>query len=132
MDECDSDERDPDRPDSDRPDPDGCDLRLVMVTAPDSDTAVGLARGLVEQRLAACANLVPGVTSVYRWEGELHQDAEVLMLIKTRAEHLPAIEAYLARHHPYQIPECLSLDPASIESRYRAWWSAETQASPRP
>jgi periplasmic divalent cation tolerance protein len=100
--------------------------RVVLVTAPDPESATRLARGLVEARLAACVNVLPGVTSVYRWEGAVHEDGEVLLVVKTRAAHLPALEAHLAAHHPYDVPECVALAPDRVEARYLAWLQGET------
>jgi len=65
---------------------DWTDVRVVLVTAPDPDTAAALARALVEERLVACVNLVPGVRSIYRWEGAVEEAAEVLLVVKTRAD----------------------------------------------
>jgi len=67
------------------------DTRVVLVTTPDADTAARLARTLVEERLAACGNLVPGVRSIYRWEGKVCDEAEVLLILKTTAALAPPI-----------------------------------------
>jgi periplasmic divalent cation tolerance protein len=101
--------------------------RVVLVTAPDEDVARRLAREFVGRRLAACANLLPGVRSVYRWEGEVQEDAEVLLVLKTVAGRLPALEAALAELHPYDVPECVALEPASVEAKYLDWLRAETR-----
>ena len=95
--------------------------RVVLVTAPDDGVARGLARELVARGMAACVNLVGGVTSVYRWEGAVMEDPEVLMIVKTRADRVPSIEAFLAEAHPYDTPECVALAPASVEPRYLEW-----------
>ena len=95
--------------------------RVVLITAPDMEVARGLARALVEEGLAACANLVPGVTSVYRWEGELCEDAEVLLVVKAPAERLEALAARVDALHPYDVPELVALEPAAVEARYLAW-----------
>lgn len=102
--------------------------RVVLVTAPDLAVARALARGLVERRLAACVNLVPGLESVYRWQGAVENANEVLLLVKTAAERLPALEDFLAAEHPYDLPECIALEPARIEPRYLAWLLAEAGA----
>ena len=99
--------------------------RVVLVTAPDVDVAKRLARGLVEARLAACVNVVGGVTSVYRWEGATHEDPEVLLVVKTTAERLEALEAWLAEEHPYDVPECVALEVARVEAKYLAWLVGE-------
>jgi periplasmic divalent cation tolerance protein len=99
--------------------------RVVLVTAPDLGCARTLARGLVEQRLAACVNLVPGLESVYRWKGAIESSHEVLLLVKTAAARLPALEAYLESQHPYDVPECIALQPARVERAYLDWLLAE-------
>lgn len=95
--------------------------RVVLITAPDGDAAVGLARQLVDERLAACVNVVPGVRSVYRWEGEVQEDPEALLVAKTRASLVPELERRLAHLHPYDVPECVTLAPEQVEARYLAW-----------
>lgn len=99
---------------------------LVLSTAPDARVADQLARGLVEARLAACVNLLPGATSVYRWEGRVESAEEVLMVIKTTAQRWSALQAHLAAHHPYQLPECVAIRPDAVEARYLAWMRAES------
>jgi periplasmic divalent cation tolerance protein len=100
--------------------------RLVLITAPDLETARRLARELVESRAAACANLVPGLTSIYRWQGAVQEDAEVLMVVKSSAERLPELERIVARVHPYEVPEIVALQPADVEGRYLSWWLGQT------
>jgi periplasmic divalent cation tolerance protein len=99
---------------------------VVFVTAPDAETASAIGTALVEERLAACANLVPGLTSIYRWEGRIHKDSEVLMLIKTRAEHFPALEARVRAMHPYKVPEIVALRIDSGSAPYLRWIGEET------
>lgn len=101
-------------------------LRLVLVTAPDAAVARTLARGLVEAKHAACVNVLPGLTSFYRWEGTIHEDAEVLLLIKTRAAALPALQAFVRAHHPAKVPEIVALDVAAGDRQYLDWVAAET------
>ena len=95
--------------------------RLVLVTAPDIEIATMIARTLVEDRLAACANILPGLTSVYRWEGEVQEEAETLIIVKTRADHVERIEERLGEIHPYDVPECIALAPDRVEAKYLAW-----------
>jgi periplasmic divalent cation tolerance protein len=104
--------------------------RVVLTTAPDRDTALRLARGLVEERLAACAQVLPGLTSVYRWEGTVQEAGEVLLLIKTSAERVVALESWLRSAHPYDTPECVALAPARVEPRYLAWLEAACAQEP--
>ncbi len=102
--------------------------RVVLVTAPGVDVARPLARALVEQGLAACASLVPGVTSVYRWEGAVQEDAEVLLIVKTVRGRLDELEAFLAEHHPYDVPECVALAPTEVAAGYLTWLQAQAEA----
>ena len=95
--------------------------RVVLVTAPDAEHARRIARALVEERLVACANLLTGVTSVYRWEGAVQEDAEVLLVLKTRAGRLDALEARLGALHPYDVPEFVALAPEHVAAPYLAW-----------
>lgn len=99
--------------------------RIVLITHP-RDGATELARALVEARLAACVNLVE-VASVYRWEGATQQDPEVLLVAKTTAEHIAGLERALDERHPYDVPECIALDPAHVEAKYLAWMRAATR-----
>lgn len=103
-------------------------VQVVLVTAPDADTAARLGRALVEERLAACVNLVPGVRSIYRWEGELHDDAEVLLLVKTRPDRLQALAARVKELHPYALPEVLALPASGGSPAYLDW--LRTESSP--
>ncbi len=97
------------------------DPRLVFATAPDSECARRLARALVQEHLAACANISGGVASVYRWKDAVQEDDEVLLIFKTRAELLPAFELRLAELHPYDVPECVSVAPDRVAAPYLAW-----------
>lgn len=101
------------------------DVRVVLITAPDLERARELARELVGAHLAACANLVPGLTSVYRWEGAVQEDAEALLVVKTTAQRLEALRQLVARIHPYDVPELVVLTPAAVEERYLAWLLAQ-------
>jgi len=97
---------------------------VVFVTAPDLKTARRLARGIVEGDLAACANLVPRLESHYRWKGRLEKAAEVLLIIKTTRQRLPALERYVLEHHPYETPEFLVLRPSHGSAAYLKWIDA--------
>ena len=103
------------------------DVRFCFITAPDAQSARRIARTLVEERLAACVNIVPGVASIYRWEGAVHEDAEQLLLAKTTADRLAALAERLAVVHPYALPELVALTPSGGSARYLAWVRAETR-----
>ena len=96
-------------------------VRVGLCTFPDRDTAVALARTLVDERLAACVNLLPGALSIYRWESEVEQAEEVLAVIKTTADRLPALMARLRALHPYDCPELIALDAVAGLPAYLDW-----------
>lgn len=94
---------------------------LVLITAPADERAGALARALVEERLAACVNLVPQIRSVYRWEGRVQEDGETLLLVKTTAAALPALERRVGELHPYELPEFLVLPELAGSAGYLGW-----------
>lgn len=100
---------------------------LVLVTWPADRPADALARTLVDERLAACVNVLPEMQSVYRWEGAVQQDAERQLVIKTTADRLEALEARVAALHPYQVPEFLVLPIAGGSDRYLEWMRLATR-----
>lgn len=102
------------------------DALVVLVTAPSAEQAAELARALVEERLAACGNVLPGVRSVYRWEGSVREDAEALLVLKTTRARLEALRERVLALHPYQVPEVLALPVEAGSAAYLAWISAET------
>ncbi|AKQ65098.1 Periplasmic divalent cation tolerance protein cutA [Myxococcus hansupus] len=104
------------------------DAIIVLVTAPSTDKAAELARALVEEQLAACGNLVPGVRSIYRWEGHVQDEAEVLLILKTRAALFEPLRARIVELHPYDVPEVLRLDVADGHAPYLSWILASTRA----
>jgi len=107
----------------------GDSVRLLLSTAPPG-LASKLARKLVEEGLAACVNIVPGLRSIYRWKGQLRDEPETLLLIKTTADQVGPLAARLGELHPYETPELLSLKPDEGLATYLAWVGAETgQAS---
>jgi periplasmic divalent cation tolerance protein len=101
-------------------------LRVVLVTAPDAETAAGVARSLVGERLAACVNVVSGVRSIYRWEGRVEEAAEVMLVIKTRADRCPALCARVRDLHPYDVPEVLELPAVGGSEAYLDWVRTES------
>ena len=96
-------------------------LILILSTVPDRETAHHLAAALVEQRLAACVNLLPQVTSVYEWQGRLEQSEEILLLIKTTKHNYPAVESVLRAKHPYELPEILAVPVEQGLTDYLDW-----------
>jgi periplasmic divalent cation tolerance protein len=103
-------------------------VRVALATAPDWDTAARIARALVEERLAACANLVPGVRSIYRWQGRVEDAAEVLLVLKTRADRVDALGVRLRALHPYELPELVALPAAGGIADYLDWVVGEASA----
>jgi len=104
---------------------------VVFVMAPPGEGAVTLARALVEERLAACVNLIPGARSVYRWEGTVRDEPEQLLLIKTTAERYAALEARVRALHGYQVPEIIAIPVDRGHATYLAWVQEQTAPSPR-
>lgn len=102
---------------------------VILCTAPTPDVGAELGRGLVEQRLAACVNVLPGVRSIYCWQGEIHDDPEVQLLIKTQASHFESVAQFIREHHPYDEPEVLALPIQHGSATYLAWLSAQTRSS---
>ena len=103
------------------------DALLVFTTLPNADKAAEIARALVEERLAACANLLPAVRSIYRWEGKIRDENEVLVLLKTRAENVERLKARILELHPYEVPEILAVPVESGYQAYLDWLSAQTR-----
>lgn len=97
--------------------------RLVMVTVPDRKTGRKLARVALTKRLVACANLLAGVESHYGWEGKVETASELLVLFKTEASHLSALEELVRKHHPYELPEFIALEIADGSHAYLDWIS---------
>jgi periplasmic divalent cation tolerance protein len=97
---------------------------VVLVTAPSREVAESLVTTVVEERLAACGNIVPGVTSIYRWEGVVQKDDEVLVIFKTGRSAAPRLMARVEDLHPYEVPESLVLPVAAGLAPYLAWVAA--------
>ena len=93
---------------------------VVMTTTDDPEEAAALAPGLVEARLAACVQAMP-IASTYRWEGEVETADERLLLVKTRADRVEAVEVFLAEHHSYDTPECVVVPMVGGLPAYLAW-----------
>jgi len=102
------------------------DALACFSTCPDAATAERIARALVEDRLAACVNVLPGVRSVYRWDGAVVTDDEVLLMIKTTGVRLPALRDRLLALHPYDTPELIALPVADGLPAYQQWIAEAT------
>jgi periplasmic divalent cation tolerance protein len=101
---------------------------IVFCTCPDEAVADRISLALVEERLAACVNRVPGVVSTYRWQGSVHRDIEVQLLIKTTRDRFDALRDRILGLHPYELPEVVAVDIALGSAPYLAWVEAETRA----
>jgi periplasmic divalent cation tolerance protein len=101
---------------------------LVLTNLPDAEAARTLAARLVEQRLAACVNMLAPCRSVYRWQGKIEEAQEVPLLIKTTAGRYAALEAAIKAAHPYDLPEVIAVPLAQGLPAYLAWVAAETAA----
>ena len=102
------------------------DFVVVFMTAPESETAARLARTLVEEGLVACVNIVPGLRSLYFWEGKLCDESEVLCLCKTRRELFSAVRERLVSLHPYSVPEIVAVPLAEGNAPYLEWVARST------
>ena len=100
---------------------------ICLSACPDATTAERIATALVEERLAACVNILPGLRSVYRWQDQIEAADEVLLLIKTSAETYPALQARLAALHPYELPELLAVEAATGLPAYLEWVAEQTR-----
>ena len=103
------------------------DALLVFTTLPTADKAAEIAKVLVEEKLVACVNVLPAVRSIYRWQGKLHDENVVLVLLKTRAEHLERLKLRLLEVHPYESPEVLAVPIESGYQPYLEWLAGETK-----
>lgn len=103
------------------------DAILVWGTAPNEETAAALCRTLVEEHLAACGSVVPGLRSLYRWDGAVQEDLEAGFLLKTRAHLFEPLRARILSLHPYQVPEVLRVDVADGHGPYLQWLAASVR-----
>jgi len=94
---------------------------LVLCSCPSIDSARELAGGLVEQRHAACVSILPGLTSVYAWKGQIESAEESLLLIKTRLANFPELERFIKELHPYEVPEILAIPVQAGSADFLAW-----------
>ena len=107
----------------------GSSVVAVLTTAPSAEVADRIGTALVEERLAACANLVPGVSSVFRWKGEVQRETETLVVLKTTTSRLGELRRRLVELHPYEVPEMIALDVREGHPPYLEWVRAEVEAA---
>jgi len=100
---------------------------VVLITASSPQEGEAIAQALVEKELAACVNVVPGVTSLYRWQGELQKEGEVLLVVKTRRALFDRLAARVRELHSYQVPEIIALPVAVGDEDYLSWLDEATQ-----
>jgi periplasmic divalent cation tolerance protein len=103
------------------------DYLLVLCTCPDHGVANVVATALLEERLAACVNQVPGIKSLYRWEGQIEKDDEVLLLIKSTADRYDELEAMIRKLHPYELPEIIGVPLSAGSDAYFDWIKNSTR-----
>ena len=101
------------------------DLVVVLTSCPDDEQAEAIARVMVEARVAACVTVLPAAVSYYRWRGALERSLERHLVVKTTRGQVPALEAFLAAQHPYEVPELLVLTADGADA-YAAWVRSET------
>jgi periplasmic divalent cation tolerance protein len=101
---------------------------VVLTTLGDADAARAFVAALVQARVIACGTLLPGATSIYRWEGELKEEAEVVVLLKTDAARWNDLCAAVRERHPYQVPELLALPVTQGLDLYLSWLTSEVIA----
>ncbi len=107
-------------------------VMVAISTAPDRETARGIARSLVEESLVACVNLVEPIESIYRWQGEIEQSSEVLLIMKTTRARLPSLDQRLRALHPYELPELLAWESAGGSAGFMDWVIAQTRRRRSP
>lgn len=104
------------------------DFVVVFVTVPSQDVAATLAQSLVTEKLVACVNILPGVRSIYTWEGKLCDEVESLCVLKTRRALYAAVRDRVTSLHPYQVPEIIALPLVEGNAPYLAWLRDETRS----
>ena len=96
-------------------------MLVVLTTTPNTEEAEGLARSILEARLAACVQILPKMTSVYFWEGKVQAEPEHLLLIKTLEEKFDDLQAFILRNHSYDVPEIVAIDAEKVSEDYLTW-----------
>lgn len=106
------------------------DYIVILVTASKAEEAELIVKALVEERLAACCNIVPSIQSVYRWEGKICSDTEILLVIKTKKDLFGQIERRIRELHSYQVPEIIALSVHAGSEPYLQWLAKSTDVIP--
>ena len=96
-------------------------ISIVMVTVGNGEEALSIARTLVEEKLVACVNMVPRIRSIYRWKGEICDEEELLLIMKTRSELYPALQNRIRQIHSYEVPEIITFPVTDGLSEYLNW-----------
>jgi periplasmic divalent cation tolerance protein len=99
---------------------------IFYITTPDKKTAMKLANGIVSEKIAACANIIEKITSIYWWDGKLNTDLECMMILKTIKEHSQELIKYIQQHHPYEVPECIGINITEGSEPYLQWIADST------
>ena len=99
---------------------------VVFITASTEEEAAGIAHALVQARLAACVNIVKGIRSVYRWEGKVEDDSEVLMIVKTQRALFDQLQSKVVENHSYSVPGIIALPIVEGQENYMKWLREET------
>jgi len=97
---------------------------IALSTCPNPGVATQLSQSIVEQQLAACVNIIPAIQSIYQWQGKIMQDNESLLIMKTQQQQLAALELFIQEHHPYEVPEFITLTIDSGAKAYLDWITA--------
>jgi periplasmic divalent cation tolerance protein len=106
------------------------DAVIVLTTVPSADTGAEIARTLVDERLAACVNVLPAMISTYRWKGSVHRDSECQLVIKTSTSRIDKLQERLGELHPYDLPEFIVVPVAGGDPAYLAWVIEQTGPEP--
>uniref|UniRef100_A0AC34FQQ6 Divalent-cation tolerance protein CutA n=1 Tax=Panagrolaimus sp. ES5 TaxID=591445 RepID=A0AC34FQQ6_9BILA len=100
---------------------------VVYVTVPNAEIANKIARSAVEAKLAACVNIVPGIKSIYEWQGKIEEENELLLILKTKTSELDRLKEHVLKNHPYDVPEFISLPIESGSEPYLKWINEQVQ-----
>ena len=103
------------------------DTRLILMTAPSADVAAGIVRVLLDEKLVACGNILPSITSMYRWEGRVEESSEAMVMLKTTAVLAMEAVARIEQVHPYDVPEAIVVDIRAGSNAYLRWINESTK-----